>query len=327
MMGALSSRFGTRFIVVSVLPTILLLGYVGVLIAAGAPAHAPSPAKALTALDHLTGYRIAAAVLGVIVISAATHPLQIPLIQLFEGYWWGLPLGEKMADRATQRFRAELAEVSRELKGRPGDTRSAWAKGNSQRRARFRQNWLPDYEKDLRPTALGNTLWKGETTAGERYGLDLNVALPRIIPLMEPIVRDELSDRRNQLDAAVRLSVAAGAATAISIGLLLRDGPWLFLALATYLLCWASYRAAVAAARGFSTVLAAAVDLYHLQLFDALTLERPADIDAEVERNAVLTEFFYGYDLEPEDRKIIQYVAPKADAQGDAEKPATTSPG
>src|SRR6202041_3452975 len=104
--------------------------------------------------------------------------------------------------------------------------------------ARLRKDWLPGDAADLRPTALGNTLWKGETTAGGRYGLDLNVALPRIIPLMSPSVLAELSDRRNQLDAAVRISVMAGIATVSSIGMLLRDGPWLFLALAAYLLCW-----------------------------------------------------------------------------------------
>ena len=147
---------------------------------------------------------------------------------------------------------------------------------------------------------------------------------------MSPIVLAELSERRNQLDAAVRISVAAGVATAISIGMLLRDGPWLFLALATYLLCWASYRAAVAAARGFSIILAAAVDLYHLQLFDALSLERPAGIEEEIERNKVLRDFLRGYHryrLREADKSVLRYVAPKTDDKGDTGKSATTSPG
>jgi hypothetical protein len=326
-MGAFSGRFGTRFIVVTVLPNILLIGYVGILLAAGAPARSPSLPQALTSLDHLNGYRVAAIVLGVIVISAATHPLQIPLIQFLEGYWWGLPFGPMMADRATQRFRDELAKVNNELKDITDEEELDWATRNSTSRARFRQNWLPDYAAQLRPTDLGNTLWKGETRAGERYGLDLNEALPRIIPLMSPGVLADLNDRRNQLDAAVRLSVAAGAATAISIGLLLRDGPWLFLALATYVLCWASYRAAVAAARGFSTNLAAAVDLYHLQLFDALSLERPAGIEDEVARHSVLTDFFHGYDLSPAEKSVLRYVAQKPDDKGDTGNSATASPG
>jgi hypothetical protein len=325
--GAFSGRFGTRFIVVTVLPNILLIGYVSILVAAGAPTRAPSLPRVLTTLDDLNGYRVAAIVLGVLVISAATHPLQIPLIQLLEGYWWGVPFGPTIANRATQRFRDELAKVNSALNNITDEEQLEWAVRNSASRARFRQDWLPDYAADLRPTDLGNALWKGETRAGERYGLDLNVALPRIIPLMSPDVLADLNDRRNQLDAAVRLSVAAGVATAISIGLLLRDGLWLFLALATYVLCWASYRAAIAAARGFSTNLAAAVDLYHLKLFDALSLERPADIDDEVARNSVLTDFFHGGDLSTAGKKILRYVSPKADDMGDMEKSATTSPG
>jgi hypothetical protein len=108
--------------------------------------------------------------------------------------------------------------------------------------------------------------------------------------------------------------------------LLLRDGPWLFLAVSTYVLCWASYRAAVAAARGFSTNLAAAVDLYHLRLFDALSLERPAGIDDEIARNSVLTQFFHGYELTQAHKSILRYVAPKADDKGNTGNPATTSP-
>ena len=166
----------------------------------------------------------------------------------------------------------------------------------------------------------------GETTAGSRYGLDLNVALPRLIPSMSPSMLGELSDRRNQLDAAVRLCVAAGVATVISVGMLITHGPWLFLALATYLLCWGTYRASVAAARGFSIALAASVDLHHLQLFDALSLDRPLNIEKEKSRNAVLTKLFRGYYLNTTDQSDIRYIAQKANDKENAGQVATTSP-
>ena len=186
-----------------------------------------------------------------------------------------------------------------------------WTARNIRSAAQLRLDWLPEREEDLRPTALGNTLWRGETTAGRRYGMELAVAWPRLIPLLPPDVLAELNDRRNQLDAAVRLCVASGIATAVSVGLLLWHGPWLFLALTTYLLGWACYRAAVAAARGFSTSLAAAVDLYHLQLFDALSLERPADIAQEAEHNAVLTKLFRGVALGNRGESMMRYITPK----------------
>lgn len=131
--------------------------------------------------------------------------------------------------------------------------------------------------------------------------MELDVALSRLTPLLSPSSLDELRDRRNQLDAAVRLCIAAGLATAVGVGLLLWHGPWLFLALVTYLLCWACYRAAVAAARGFCDSLAAAIDLHHLNLFDALQLERPANLAKEIELNKTLMMMFRG---KPLSRKI-----------------------
>lgn len=99
-MDAFTSRFGTRFLVVTLLPNIFLFGYVTFLIAAGAPEHSLSLSRALALLDHLTAYGIVAIFLGVIAVSVAIHPLQVPLIQLIEGYWWAFPFGQNL--RITQ---------------------------------------------------------------------------------------------------------------------------------------------------------------------------------------------------------------------------------
>lgn len=324
-MGAFAGRLGTRFLVVTVVPNALLLGYISFLLAAGAPAHSPSPARALAALDHLTANRIAAVLLGLVIVSIASHPLQIPLIQLLEGYWWGLPFGPKLANLATGRFRNEWKHVKNELKTVADAAPWDWHAKNSGRNAQFRWDWLPERQADLLPTALGNTLRRGETRAGERYQLDLTVALPRLTPLMAPGVLAELSDLRNQLDAAARLCIAAGVATAASVGLLIWHGPWLFLALATYMLSWACYRSAVAAARRFCISLTAAVDLSHLQLFDALSLERPADLVEECERNERLSRLFRGQ-LAKDEMAAFRYVLPKTD-NPTAEGGTTTPPG
>lgn len=311
IVGAFANRLGTRFLLVTVVPNVLLIGYIGFLLAAGAPARSPSLMRALAAINHLTIHQIVAILVGLLIISVASHPLQIPLIQLLEGYWWRLPLGPWLADHATQRFRNELARVNRELDRNVDPNDMDWATKNSMRLAQGRKNWLPDRVEDLLPTALGNTMQTGEVTAGKRYGLDLNLALPRIIPSMSSDMLAELSDRRNQLDAEVRLCVASGIASLITVGLLIWDGPWLFLVLAPYLLCWASYRAAVAAARGFCTTLSAAVDLHHLQLYDALSLERPTNISEEKTRNETLTKLFRGHYLGPRDRDVLQYLSPR----------------
>jgi hypothetical protein len=313
MVDALTSRLGTRFLVVTVVPNVLLVAYVGFLLATGAPTHSPSLARALMALDGLTIRQIVAIFLGLLIISVATHPLQTPLIQLVEGYWWGLPFGSVAADRFTERFRNELRRTRNELQRVQGIKNRDWATVQAADDAEDRQFWLPERERDLLPTALGNTLKTGEIRAGSRYGLELDFALPRLTPLMSPSSLAELSDRRNQLDAAVRLCLAAGVATAVGVGLLLWHGPWLFLALVTYLLCWACYRAAVAAARGFSISLAAAIDLHHLQLFDALQLERPANLTQELELNKTLGMLFRDEPLRKKAKDDLRYIAPEAD--------------
>jgi hypothetical protein len=310
---ALTSRLSTRFLVVTVVPNILLIGYAGLLVAAGAPTRSPSPARALAVLDKLTAIQVIALFLGVLIFSVATYPLQTPLIQLIEGYWQGLPFGPAMAERCTDRFRQELNWVRAELNQKRNEDDWDWAARQANAHAKYRQNWLPTLEQDLLPTVLGNTLVTGEIRACRRYGLETDVTLPRLAPLLSPGSLAELRERRNQLDATVRLCVAAGLATASSVCLLLRYGPWLFLALATYLLCWGCYRAAVAAARGFCDSLAAAVDLHHLQLYDALQLQRPADLAEEFNRSEVLTYLFRGEVLDEDQMAQLRYLPPNAD--------------
>jgi hypothetical protein len=326
VMGALSGRLGTRFLVVTVLPNALLLGYIGLLLAAGTPTQSPSPSRAITVLDHLTGHEVAAIVLGLLVFSVATYPLQTPLIQLLEGYWWGLPFGPELADRATERFRKEWDEVRDILVKTERQPHWDWIAKNAGRNAQFRSDLLPRRREELLPTALGNALRRGEGGAGERYRLDTQVAVPRLTPLLAPGVLGELNDLRNQLDAAARLCVAAGVATAASVGLLLRHGPWLFLGLAMYLLTWACYRSSVAAARRFSLSLAAAIDLYHLKLYDALSLERPADLEQERNRNDALSRLFSGR-LADEELSGFKFLPPQPDTPAaDQGKPGATAP-
>jgi hypothetical protein len=309
---ALTNRLGTRFLVVTVVPNILLIAYVGFLIAAGAPARYPSFARALKILGGLTTRQIVAILLGLLIISVATYPLQVPLIQFVEGHWRGLPFGSAAADRFTDRFWNEMSWAKNIL---ILSTEEPWGRSTGQTvaEAERRLYWLPPDEEDLLPTELGNTLQTGEIRAGERYGLKLDVAMSRLSPLLSPTSLADLRDRRNQLDAAVRLSIAAGLATVIGVGLLIWHGRWLLLSLMTYLLCWMCYRAAVAAARAFSLSLAAAVDLHHLQLFDALQLERPANLTEELELNKTLARLFHGDELARKAKDDLRYIASKAD--------------
>jgi hypothetical protein len=137
--------------------------------------------------------------------------------------------------------------------------------------------------------------------------------MPRLAPLLSPACLEEVREYRNQLDAAVRVCVASGLATIVGIGLLVWHGAWLYLPVLTYLLCWTSYAAAVSAARRFCISLAAAVDLHHLQLFDALQLARPPDLRAERQFNRLLDVLFRGEPISPADMPRLSYLPRAAD--------------
>lgn len=306
-MDSLTSRLGTRFLVVTVIPNILLLGYVGFLLAAGAPTRPVSLTRAVKVLNGLSVREIIAILLLVLILSVATHPLQTPLIRLIEGYWQGLPFGPAVAYRLTARFREEMRQSPEGLRDEESWNSTVEQSIGAARRRRY---WLPEEEKDLLPTVLGNALLAGERRAGARYGLELEHAWPRLYPLLSAASVADLRDRRNQLDAAARLSLAAGLATVAGLSLLLWRESWLFLPFATYVLGWACYRAAVAAAQGFSNSLAAAVDLHHLQIFDALELDRPADLAEEYDLNTTL-DFLFLDELSSEEMLELRYRVPK----------------
>jgi hypothetical protein len=71
--------------------------------------------------------------------------------------------------------------------------------------------------------------------------------------------------------------------------------------------------------------LAAAVELYHLQLFDALSLERPANLVQERERNKTLSKLFRG-ELEEHDLRMFRYV-PLRTGKSPTEQGTTAPPG
>jgi uncharacterized membrane protein len=309
-MDALTSRFGNRFLIVSVLPNAMLIAYLGLLVAAGAPTRDPAISRAIKILNGLTIRQVVALVLGLLIFSVATYSLQVPLIQLLEGYWQRLPMGRTTANRCIDRMWTERQQLADFINKNSRDEVSDET-ARQIAEAQYRIDWIPPDKQFVLPTELGNVLYVGETTAASRYGLETNVVMARLRPLLSADMRAELGDKRSQMDAAARLCIVAGVATMATIGLLLSRGPWLFLAFAPYLLSWVCYRAAVAGAHDFSRTLAAAIDLYHLELFDALHLPRPENLTRELEVNELLGYLFSGDNLGPADTDHLTYVTSK----------------
>lgn len=304
MGDVLAVRLGGRLIFVTVVPNVFVMGVLGFLLAAGAPGRRPSWAAARETIDGLS-FRDALLLTAVlVVVSLATHPLMLPLIQIVEGYWLSLPGGEKWEDWGKKRYRRFWHLVETIAK----DT------GESENRhteALRRMRWLPPQSGKVRATELGNVLYAGEVRAGDRYQLRTDVTWPRLRRVIPEQTGAAINDARNQLDASVRFCVLGLLATAASLPMLIRYDVWLLFSLGLYLFAWGSYRAAVAAAKRFCQELAVAFDLHHLQLWDALSLKRPPHLLAERQNGEDLCEILAGEEqIGDEMYQEFKYVPP-----------------
>ncbi|MGY0465965.1 hypothetical protein ACW14Y_37765 [Kitasatospora sp. cg17-2] len=282
---------GRRFFLLGYLPTYAALVFLLTLVWAGARGWAAPEGSGLsfkaawTTAAGLGAGELVALVLAVTLLGVLLNPLQLPLVRLFEGDWPRLLGGGRALRRQERRKRAlETAALLPQGAGAtlgPETVQRAGAAGQELRR-RFP---LPDHL--LRPTALGNVLAALEDSAGRPYGLDAVVAWPRLHPLLGAEVRALVDDRRDALDAAVRIA-AVMTATAVAAGvLLLRTGWWLLLALVPLLVAAAAYRGAVQAALGYGESVHVAFDLQRTELLKGLRFAVPA---RQGDEHALFTE-------------------------------------
>jgi len=277
-------RFGN----VSMLPNLALVLLVLALLAGGAPAEPPDAGRILSAIDGLSLVRAAAVVALVVVVSLILHPFQFSLVRLLEGYWDATPVGRGIGALGKALHRRRREQLERVALAEPETP----AQMERLQRAAERLAHYPSEER-LLPTKLGNTLRAAEDEAGARYGLPTVVTMPRLYPYLSDRFAAVYTDRRNQLDIAVRFCVVLVLATVIAFGLLAANGGlWLLLPLLTALLAWASYAGAVRAAAAYGQALFVAFDLHRFDMLEALHYPLPVNIDDEIAFNQRLADFF-----------------------------------
>jgi hypothetical protein len=263
-------QFGSRFIFVNILPNLILVVAVGGLIAAGAPADPPTWTAFVQSINEISWTGGILIAFAVVAAAFVLHPLSYPLIQLLEGYWGGLPFGNRLSKLGTARFRLwwDYLNGRHAIATKPDDL---------PKRAD-----LPQARRLLMSTTLGNVLTAGEMRAGARYGYESSVAFQRLLEIATPEIQNEVRDTRNQLDTAARLCVVGLVCVTVTTALLWSHEIWLIVPLGCYLFAWAAYGAAIAAARRFSEAAAVAFDFHHLHLWDALSLRRPDNLEQEI---------------------------------------------
>ncbi|WDV52809.1 hypothetical protein PV963_21735 [Streptomyces coeruleorubidus] len=270
--------FTGRFFLVSYLPTLALSLFVLVLVRAGAPGERIDFGLAWRTTARLNAGELTLLVLAVTLAALVSHPLQLPLVRLMEGFWPAVlrPVSERCVRRQARRRSRLEADANRlDESMTDAELQAAGAAGT-----RLRQLFPP--ADRLLPTALGNALAATEHRAGAGYGWDAVVAWPRLYPLLGETLRAVVDDRRNTLDAAARLSATAFMAGAAATALLSRSGWWLLLALGPLALSWICYRQAVGATLRFGEAVESAFDLHRFDLLRALHLPLPAGRSQEL---------------------------------------------
>lgn len=279
--------FGSRFFLVSYLPTLGCAVFLLTLVWAGAPGADLDLARAWRTAARLSAEELFLLWLAITLVSIAGHPLQLWLVRVLEGGW---PRFLKPAQAASSRWqglrRSRLSRCTVTMSPSPSRAEINRA-GAAQTQLRLR---YPPEELSTQPTALGNVLAAMEYFAGSDHGLDAVVTWPRLYPLLRAETKAVVDDHRDIMDAECRLAVTAGLTASITTALVWRTGGlWLVFIPALLILARVAYRAAVRSAIDYAIAVDAAIDTHRFQLYQTLHLPFPSDPSAERELNARLS--------------------------------------
>lgn len=331
-----SALGGSRFSLVSVLPTVVLGGYVTVLVESGAYSGHRASFSHVVRLVETNPVWAGVIAFGLLLGAILLRPFQVVLVQILEGYWSARgPVGfaaQLATERHERRFeKARVMQSARPLTKR-GKTLTMQARhARAQRkaeaislRARSIYDSYPRPDSDdvlhnsrLMPTRLGNLLRDGEDVAGNRYGLDLPAVEHRLQPVLSAPVRDLITRQLDLLDTLSALCVMFSAAAVASAVLIIRWDAASLAPCVAVLAAVASYRGALRVADEHRVVLATAVDLHRFDMIKALHYELPKTAKQEYRFNLRLSGFLGdGRSLASDQMQRHQYEHP-APAAGD----------
>jgi hypothetical protein len=277
---------GRYFLLVSVLPSLLLIAWIAFLSNSEAWTETPKWSKSVTFFSEISLGEALLLIALAIVIAAVLHPLQFLLVQTLEGYWGSSEPAVRIRALCVMKHRARReALIDNQEKATP-------ALENAKEFSQIRLHTVIDEtDRELEyyprtpdlvmPTRLGNVLRRHETDAGAEYGLiGFTGHLAQVAP---PEQVAYLNDQRTAVDLAVRCCLVALLGTSAAVLFLWQHGMWLLVALVPYLLAYLSYRGSIVASRHYGRALATLVDLNRFALYERLRLELPTDTQQERE--------------------------------------------
>ena len=122
---------GSRFTLVSVLPTATFVLLIVALFASGTPTQAPELSLLVDRAAGLTVVQAMTLMFMILVAAVLTAPFQLALVRALEGYWGGSLIGSVLAEGGLRLQRRRVAR----LKGRarqPGETAGSFGPGMQQ---------------------------------------------------------------------------------------------------------------------------------------------------------------------------------------------------
>ena len=282
--GLDTKELGLRFNLIALVPTTALVLFLVALVRSGAVGGRPSLQQLLTLPAPES---LAFMVFGALLVSLVLHPFQILLVRLFEGYWGDGRVGRALSHIGIERHRRRWARLMR-LAGAGVHTQDD---RQLLQAAQANLRLYPLTDRRLLPTRLGNILRAAEDRAGQRYGLSTITVWPRLYPYVTGQLAAALASVRNQLDVSIRLCASLALATVISGTVLITDGWWLLVPLATGVFAWAGYRSALRAARSYGEAMHWAFDLHRFEMLQAMHYPLPANLAEERAFNQELSRF------------------------------------
>lgn len=315
LLTSTAASFG-RIVIVGLLPNSVLTVFVWLLVRARSFSGASDWSLLVPADLKADLLAVLVALLVTTVLTVLVQPFQLRMIRLLEGYWDGWWLTAQLAPvlieyqtRKQETLRAridDLADQLKQLDKSPATTlqelkRRQWKRvrmATAQRRATLKLERYPrptkgkQPETELLPTALGNALRTGETSAGERYGLNTLSSWPRLYPLLSERLSALQSSARDSLDAAANLCISFFVVFVISAVALADEPKAYWIPVLAFTLCCLSYVGSIAAAVTFTTYVRTAYDLHRFDLLKAMHLALPETAVDELPTFQKLSEFF-----------------------------------
>src|SRR2546425_5692032 len=218
------------------------------------------------------------------------YSVQIPLAQLFEGYWDHIPglsiVGAKKREYYRRYLKKQEARIQQIADEVPADGRPTKEQMVRVNRLQYEIRSFPSLQEEqhIMATHLGNIYKAAELYPLRRYGADAVPIWPRLRSILPNDFAEHMVDAKMTTDFLLLFALLSVLFSLMALIYLLVQGAAVFLVLLCLLglpVGVLAYRCAVVAAQDYADLIKVAFDLYRRSLLKALDLDIPSTLAEE----------------------------------------------